>query len=81
MSAPIAFPVRDCLLTRPKLPLFIVSHRYGGSYLGHLVTAETLADAGYAVAAVNHSEYTYQPRALRKTASPRWSAAPRTSGA
>ena len=37
--------------------------------------------AGYAVAAVNHSEYTYQPRALRKTASPRWSAAPRTSGA
>lgn len=54
--------VRDCALTGDHLPLIVLSHGYGGSFLGHHDTAEALADAGFVVAAINHSEDNYQIR-------------------
>jgi predicted dienelactone hydrolase len=36
------------------LPLIVLSHGRGGSFLGHHDTAEHLADAGFVVAALNH---------------------------
>jgi len=36
------------------LPLVILSHGRGGSFVGHHDTAEYLADAGFVVAALNH---------------------------
>ena len=54
--------VRDCPLTSNQLPLVVVSHGYGGSFLGHHDTAETLANAGFVVAAINHSDDNYQIR-------------------
>jgi predicted dienelactone hydrolase len=45
---------RDCPTVGDKLPLVVISHGYGGTYLGHHDLAETLADAGYVVAAINH---------------------------
>ena len=51
----IAVPgVKDCPITGDKLPLVVVSHGRGGSFIGHHDTAETLADAGFIVAAINH---------------------------
>jgi predicted dienelactone hydrolase len=51
----IAIPgVRDCPVSGDKLPLVVVSHGRGGSFIGHHDTAEALADAGFVVAAVNH---------------------------
>ncbi|MBR0938279.1 dienelactone hydrolase family protein [Bradyrhizobium jicamae] len=44
----------DCPIAGEKLPLIVVSHGYGGSFTGHHDTAETLADAGFVVVAVNH---------------------------
>jgi predicted dienelactone hydrolase len=44
----------DCPVVGEKLPLIVVSHGYGGSFTGHHDTAETLADAGFVVVAVNH---------------------------
>lgn len=46
--------VKDCPLARAKLPLVILSHGRGGWFGGHSDTAEALADAGFAVAAINH---------------------------
>ena len=46
--------VRDCPIVGDKLPLIVVSHGRLGSVAGHHDTAETLADAGFVVAAVNH---------------------------
>lgn len=46
--------VRDCPVEGAGLPLIIVSHGSGGSFLGHHGTAAALADAGFAVAAINH---------------------------
>lgn len=47
--------VRDCPLPATgKLPLIVVSHGRGGSLVGHHDTAETLADAGFIVAALDH---------------------------
>ncbi len=37
------------------LPLVVVSHGTGSSYLGHAATAVALADAGYVVIAVTHT--------------------------
>ncbi len=37
------------------LPLVVVSHGTGSSYLGHAATAVALADAGYVVVAVTHT--------------------------
>ena len=46
--------VRDCPISGDKLPLVVISHGSGGSFVGHHDTAETLADAGFVVAAINH---------------------------
>lgn len=46
--------VLDCPIAGERLPLVIISHGYGGWYLGHHDTAEALADAGFVVVAVNH---------------------------
>src|SRR5277367_2000413 len=52
---PFVLPgVRDCPIAGEKLPLIIVSHGRGGTYLGHHDTAEALADAGFVVVALNH---------------------------
>lgn len=37
------------------LPLVLISHGTGGSFLGHFDTATALADAGFVVAAVTHT--------------------------
>ncbi|MGO4564895.1 alpha/beta hydrolase family protein [Rhizobium sp. 2YAF20] len=46
--------VRGCPVVGDKLPLIIISHGHGGSSLNHHDTAETLADAGFVVVALNH---------------------------
>jgi predicted dienelactone hydrolase len=46
--------IRDCPVAGEKLPLIVVSHGHGGTYLGHHDTAETLADAGFIAIALNH---------------------------
>jgi predicted dienelactone hydrolase len=46
--------VKDCPLPTAKLPLIVVSHGRGGSFVGHHDTDEVLADAGFIVAAINH---------------------------
>ena len=55
--------VRDCpLAPGAQLPLIVLSHGYGGSYLGHHDTAQALADAGFVVAAISHSSDNFQIR-------------------
>jgi predicted dienelactone hydrolase len=52
---PFTLPgVKDCPLLGDKLPLVVVSHGRGGTPLGNHDTAETLADNGFIVAAINH---------------------------
>jgi predicted dienelactone hydrolase len=52
---PFTLPVvKDCPLAGDKLPLVVVSHGRGGNFVGHHDTAESLADAGFVVAAINH---------------------------
>jgi predicted dienelactone hydrolase len=46
--------VKDCPLIGENLPLIVVSHGKGGSFIGHHDTDEVLADAGFVVAAINH---------------------------
>ncbi|MFZ6648906.1 alpha/beta hydrolase family protein [Undibacterium sp. TJN25] len=48
------------------LPLVVISHGTGGSFLGHCDTAIALADAGYIVAAVTHrgDNYADQSRSV-----------------
>ena len=46
--------VKDCPLPGGKLPLIVVSHGRRGNFLGHIDTAQALADAGFIVAAINH---------------------------
>jgi len=46
--------VRVCPVSGKKLPLVIISHGNGGSMVVHHDTAETLADAGFVVAAIDH---------------------------
>jgi predicted dienelactone hydrolase len=41
------------------LPLVVISHGTGGSFLGHFDTAIALADAGFVVAAVSHAGDNY----------------------
>jgi predicted dienelactone hydrolase len=51
----VALPgVKDCPIVGDGLPLVVMSHGHGGSFVGHHDTAETLADAGFIVAAINH---------------------------
>ena len=44
----------DCPVAGDGLPLIVVSHGYGGSFLGHYDTAAALADAGFVVVSFNH---------------------------
>lgn len=46
--------VRNCPIEGDNLPLIVISHGFGGSAIGHHDTAEVLADAGFAVVALNH---------------------------
>ncbi len=50
---------RNCPTVGEKLPLVVISHGHGGSYLGHHDLAETLADAGFVVAAIDHPGDTF----------------------
>lgn len=60
---PCATPAtNDCPVSGGQLPLVVVSHGYGGSFLGHQDTAQALADAGFVVAAISHSSDNYQIR-------------------
>ncbi|MGJ7606935.1 alpha/beta hydrolase family protein [Variovorax sp. LT1R20] len=54
--------VQDCPVAGDRLPLIVLSHGYGGSFLGHHDTAQALADGGFVVAAISHSEDNYQIR-------------------
>ncbi len=49
----------DCPIAGERLPLVILSHGYGGWYLGHHDTAEALADSGTLVVAINHPHANY----------------------
>jgi predicted dienelactone hydrolase len=46
--------VKDCPIIGDKLPLVVFSHGRGGNFVGHHDTAETLADAGFVVSAIDH---------------------------
>jgi predicted dienelactone hydrolase len=50
---------RNCPVVGEKLPLVVISHGHGGSFLGHHDLAEVLANAGFVVAAINHPGDTY----------------------
>jgi predicted dienelactone hydrolase len=56
-------------LTGKALPMIVMSHGTGGSYLGHFDTAVALADAGFVVVAMNHTETTTP---IRVAASMSW---------
>jgi predicted dienelactone hydrolase len=45
---------KGCPVTGEKLPLVVISHGRGGTFLDHRDTAAALADAGFVVAAINH---------------------------
>lgn len=45
---------QNCPIRGNNLPLVIMSHGRGGSFLGNHDLAETLADAGFIVVAINH---------------------------
>jgi predicted dienelactone hydrolase len=45
---------KDFPISGDNLPLVVVSHGRGGSWVSHHDTPETLADAGFIVAAINH---------------------------
>jgi predicted dienelactone hydrolase len=51
--------LRGCSTVGEKLPLIVISHGHGGDFAGHHDLAETLADAGYVVAAIDHPGDTY----------------------
>ncbi|WP_256219861.1 MULTISPECIES: alpha/beta hydrolase [unclassified Variovorax] len=51
---------RDCPVAGSALPLVVVSHGTGGSFLGHHDTAAALADAGFVVAAISHPGDNFQ---------------------
>ena len=44
----------DCPTAGEHLPLVVISHGHAGSLLNHYDLAQTLADSGYVVAAINH---------------------------
>jgi predicted dienelactone hydrolase len=48
------------------LPLVVISHGTGSSFLGHFDTAIALADAGYVVAAVTHTGDNYADQSRSK---------------
>lgn len=48
------YATKDCPITGTKMPLIVISHGRSGSFLDHRDTAQTLADAGFVVAAISH---------------------------
>lgn len=48
--------VRDCVVTRKNLPLVVISHGMFEDRFSHHDTAEALADAGFAVVTLNHTQ-------------------------
>jgi len=48
--------VKDCAITQKSLPLVIISHGLFGDRFSHHDTAEFLADAGFAVVSLNHTQ-------------------------
>jgi predicted dienelactone hydrolase len=48
--------VKDCAITQKNLPLVIISHGLFGDRFSHHDTAEFLADAGFAVVSLNHTQ-------------------------
>ena len=56
----------DAPVNGKALPIIVISHGTGGSYLGHFDTAVALADAGYVVVAMNHTgdNYADQSRSI-----------------
>ncbi len=48
--------VRNCAITQKNLPLVVISHGLFGDRFSHHDTAEFLADAGFAVISLNHSQ-------------------------
>jgi predicted dienelactone hydrolase len=47
---------KDCAITQKNLPLVIISHGLFGDRFSHHDTAEFLADAGFAVVSLNHTQ-------------------------
>jgi predicted dienelactone hydrolase len=45
---------KNCAVAGNSLPLVVISHGQGGSYLGHHDTASALANAGFVVVSLNH---------------------------
>ncbi len=58
------FAASNAPLTETQHPLLILSHGTGGSGLAHHPIAETLATAGFMVAALTHPGDNYQDRSL-----------------
>ena len=56
----------DAPVNGKALPLIVMSHGTGGSFLGHFDTAVTLADAGFVVVAMTHTgdHYADQSRSV-----------------
>ncbi len=48
--------VKNCVVTQNNLPLIVISHGMFEDRFSHHDTAETLADAGFAVVALNHTQ-------------------------
>lgn len=61
--------VKDCQVRGTRLPLVVFSHGRGGWFGQHHDTAETLADAGFVVAAINHPGDTANDSSRRDTLS------------
>jgi predicted dienelactone hydrolase len=64
--------VKDCPVAGTKLPLIVISHGYNGWFGGHHDTAAALADAGFVVAAITHTNehgrswHTGRPAAIKR---------------
>lgn len=54
--------IQNCPVAGTRLPLVVVSHGYGGSMFDQRDTADVLANAGFVVASINHSQDNYQIR-------------------
>lgn len=50
------YVIENCPATRKRLPLIVISHGMFEDRFSHFDTAEFLADAGFAVVAINHSQ-------------------------
>jgi predicted dienelactone hydrolase len=56
IEGPFVVPgTANCPVQGEKLPLVVISHGLAGAALSHHDTAETLADSGFVVVALNHS--------------------------